>query len=55
VRVLVALRRPETVLETLEVKVVAFDKAERFRMKSLKNEVRSAHENSERRYDSAKP
>jgi hypothetical protein len=54
-RVLAALRRPETVLKMLDVKVVAFDSAERFKMKSLKNDVRSAHENSERRYDSAKP
>jgi hypothetical protein len=55
VRVLAVLSRPETVLEMPEVKVVAFDNAERFRMKSLKNDVRSAHEISERRYDSAKP
>jgi hypothetical protein len=54
-RVLAALRKPETVLEILDVKVVAFESAERFRMKNLKNDVRSAHENSERRYDSAKP
>jgi hypothetical protein len=38
----------------LEVKVVALDKAERFRMKSLKKDVKSAQENSERRYNSAK-
>lgn len=55
VRVLAALRKPETVPEVLEVKVAALDSSERFRMKSLKKDVMSAHENSERRYDSAKP
>jgi len=55
VRVLAVLRRAETVLEMLDVIVVAFDSSERFRLKSLKKDVKSAHENSERRYDSAKP
>jgi len=48
VRVLATLRKPETVPKMLEVKVVALDKAERFRMKSLKKDVKSAQENSER-------
>ena len=53
VRVLATLRKPETVPKMLEVKVVALD-SEQFRMKSLKKDVKSAQENSERRYDSAK-
>jgi len=55
VRVLAARRKLETIPEMLEVKVVALDSADRFKMKSLKNDVKSAQENSERRYDSAKP
>src|SRR5579871_2611893 len=55
VRVFAALRKPEMVPEMLEVKVAALDNSERFKMKSLKKDVKSAHENSERRYDSAKP
>lgn len=54
-KVFAALSRPETEVEMLDVKVVASARAERFKMKSLKKDVRSAQENSERRYDSAKP
>lgn len=53
--VFAALNKLVTELEILDVKVVAFESAERFKMKSLKKDVKSAQENSERRYDSAKP